>query len=247
MGAGIGHDVTIGRYLTPETIRLTLSGLAAGSAVGLAWRAAGRARWGATPFVLAILVAAASAGRSDRPRWDAMAATGVLVTLLGGLGAARLLDGSAISWRWVAAGSLVSAAGVWAGVPETGPALLGGGALLGLAVTAVLTRSHWAPAAGVGSAAVVGWAALSGAAGRPWAAVGGALCTGIAPWFALRRLRPRSARWTRSPGPWLLCAHAVLVILASRWIGVVPHAGWNRVAVVAAAGLAVALATRREA
>jgi hypothetical protein len=198
------------------------------------------------PFVLAVLVAARYAGRSDWPRWDAMAGAGVCVTALAGLGAARLLTEPAIGWGWVAAGSLVSAAGVWAGVPETGPALLVGGGLTGLAATAAVTRSHWASAAGVGVAAVVGWAALSGAAGRPWAAVGGALCTGVAPWFALRPLFPTPSR-SRSAGPWLLGAHVALVVLAARWIGVVPHAGWRRVAAVAAAGLAVAVATRRRA
>ncbi len=244
--AGIGHDVTIGRYLTPETIRLGLSGLATGAVAGLAWRAAGRARWGGTPFVLAILAAAGLSGRSDWPRWDAMTATGAFVVLLAGAGAGRLLADPAAGWGWVAAGSLVSALGVWAAVPETGPALLAGGGLTGLAATAALIRSRWGPAAGVGVAAVLGWAALSGAAGRPWAAVGGALCCGVAPWFAARPLLP-SPSWSRSPAPWLLGAHVVLVILAARWIGVVPHAGWPRVAAVAAAGLAVAVATRRRA
>jgi hypothetical protein len=219
--------------------------LAAGSAVGLLWRAAGRVRWGGVPFVLAVLVAARYAGRSDWFRWNAVVA-GVLVILLAGVGAARLLADPAVGWPWVAAGSLFTAAGVWAGVPETGPALLAGGGLVGLVATAALTRARWAPAAGVGVAAVIGWAALSGAAGRPWAAIGGALCTGVAPWFALHPAFPASSRsW--SPGPWLLGAHMALVILAARWIGVVPHAGWPRVAVVAVAGLAVAVATRRRA
>jgi hypothetical protein len=39
----------------------------------------------------------------------------------------------------------------------------------------------------------------------------------------------------------------VLVLLAARWIGVDPHAGWGRVAIVAFAGIAVAMATRRRA
>lgn len=236
----------MGRYLTPEAIRLGLSGLAAGVAAGMAWRVAGRTRWGAAPFVLAVLIAARYAGRSDWPRWDAMAAAGGLVTMLAAVGAARLLADQSVRWGWVAAGALVSAAGVWAGVPETGPALLAGGSLTGLVATAALTLARWAPASGVGVAAVVGWAALSGAAGRPWAGVGGALCAGVAPWFALRSLLP-TASWGCTPGPWLLAAHAVLVLLAARWIGVVPHAGWGRVAVVAAVGLAVAVGTRRRA
>src|SRR5581483_8058480 len=168
---GPGHDVTIGRYLTPETIRLGLSGLAAGSAAGLAWRAAGRVRWGGVPFLLAVVLAARYTGRSDWPRWDPMAAGAAFVVVLAGVGAARLLGDSTVGWAWVAAGALVSAAGVGAGVAETGPVLLAGGALTGLAATAALTRSRWAPTAGAGVAAVVGWAALSGAAGRPWAAL----------------------------------------------------------------------------
>jgi hypothetical protein len=243
---GIGNDVTIGRFLTPEAIRLGLSGLFAGSAAGLAWRLAGRVRWGPAPFVVAVLAAARFTGRSDWPDFDAMTGAGALVTLFGGAGAIRLLADPAVAWGWVAAGTLVSAAGVWAGVPETGPAVLVGGGLAGLTVAAALTRARWAPAAGASAAAVIGWAALSGAAGRPWAAIGGALCSGVAPWFALRPLLPMPSRsW--SPGPWLLGAHAVLVMFASRWIGVVPHAGWLRVAVLAAVGLSVAVATRRRA
>jgi len=236
----------MGRFLTPEAIRLGLSGLGAGSAVGLAWRVAGRTRWGAAPFLLAVLAAARLTDRSDWPRWDAMAAAGALVILLASFGAARLLADPAAGWAWVAAGALISSFGVYAGVPETGPALLAGGGLTGLAATAALTRARWTPAAGVGVVAVLGWAALSGSAGRPWAAVGGALCTGVAPWFALRPLLPTTSRsW--NPGPWLLGAHVVLVVLGARWIGVVHHAGWGRAAVVAAAGLAVAVATPRRA
>lgn len=215
----------------------------AGSAAGLAWGIGGRARWGPAPFVLAVLAAAILTGRSDWFPWDAVAALAAIVTVLAGLGTACLLANSAVHWAWVAAGSLVSAVGIWAGVPETGPAVLVGGGLAGLGAASVITRSRWGPAAGVGVAVVLGWASLSGATGRPWAAVGGALCTGVAPWFGLRRLFPTSPRSLR-PGPWLLAAHIVLVTLAARWIGVVPHAGWHRVAVVATAGLAVAVITR---
>jgi len=233
-------------YVTHEAMRLGLCGLAAGSAAGLTWRAAGRVRWGPLPFVLAVLVAARFDHRSDWPRWDAMAAAGAVVVVLAGFGAGRLLAESAGAWRWVAAGSLISAAGVWAGVPETGPALLAGGGVTGLALSAALTRARWGPAAGAGVAAVIGWAALSGAAGRPWASIGGALCAGVAPWYAVP---PLFSTRSRAPiaGPWLLGAHAVLVILAARWIGVQTHAGWPRVALLAAAGVAVAGMTRRRA
>src|SRR5581483_11981046 len=110
----IGHDVTIGRYLTPEAIRLGLTGLFAGSAAGLAWRLAGRTRWGAAPFVLAVLAAARLAGRSDWPASDGMTAAGLLVTLLAAVGAVRLFADPALGRQWVAAGALVSAVGVWA-------------------------------------------------------------------------------------------------------------------------------------
>jgi hypothetical protein len=175
-----------------------------------------------------------------------MAAFGGVVILLAGVGAARLLAHPAVDWPWLAAGSLVSAAGVWAGVPETGPILIAGPALVGLSASAALSQARWAPAAGIGLAAVVGWAALSGAAGRPWATVGGALCTGVAPWFAFRPLLPTAPRaWT--PGAWLVVAHAVVVMLASRWIGVTPHAGWLRVAALTGVGVAVAATTRQRA
>jgi hypothetical protein len=237
---------TIGRYLTPENIRLGLTGLGAGAAVGLAWRLAGRRRWGALPFVLAVLVAARHAGRSDRPHWDGMALAGAVIMVAAGIGASRLLAHPTLRWEWVAAGALASAGCIWGGVPETGPVVLAGGALAGLTAVAALTRARWAPSAGLGAGAVLGWAALSGAAGGPWAAVGGALCSGLAPWFAVRPFLPAPPR-ARVPGPWLFGAHLVLAVLAARWIGVVPDAGWLRVGFVAAAGAAVAAATSRRA
>lgn len=238
--------MSLSDYLTPENIRLVLSGLVAGSAVGLAWRAARRVRWGAAPFLVAVGLTARYTGRTDWFHWHAMAAGGVAVTVLAGVGAARLLADPAVRWEWVAAGALFTTAGVWAGVPETGPAVLTGGGLTGLVAAAVLTRACFGRGAGPGMAAVIGWAAVSGATGRPWATIGGALCTGVAPWFAVRSLFPVAwGRW--DPGPWLLGVHMVLVVLASRWIGVVPDAGWLRVAVVATGGLTVAAGTRRRA
>ena len=193
--------------------------------------------------MLAIVVAAYANHRSDWFRWGAATALGVLIIVLAAFGAAHLLATPAVGWAWVAAGSLISAAGVWAGVPETGPAVVVGGSLAGLTVAAGVSRSRWGPGAGIGAAAALGWAALSGAVGRPWASVGGALCTGVAPWIAVRRL-PSSLSSTRGLGPWLLGLHVVLVILAARWIGVAPHAGWHRVAIVVGLGLAVATVNR---
>jgi hypothetical protein len=193
-----------------------------------------------------VLVAAGLTGRFDRPRWHWMVIAGVIVTTLAAVGTVRFLADPAIPWAWVAAAALISAAGVWTGVPETGPALIAAGGLLGLVTIAGLTRARLAPSAGVGMAAVLGWAALSGAAGRPWAALGGTLCTGAAPWFALHLLFP-TLRGNGNPRPWLFGAHTALVVLAARWIGVDPRAGWGRVAVVAAAGGVVAVAYRRQA
>jgi hypothetical protein len=172
-----------------------------------------------------------------------MVAIGAVLTILAGLGTVRILADPTVHWAWVATGALVSVAGVWAGVPEVGPAVVVGGVIAGLAVITALTRASWTRSAGLGLAAAIGWAALSGAAGRPWATVGGALCTGIAPWVAvLPRVRKLPSR--RRAAPSFLAAHVILVSLAARWIGIVPHAGWLRVAAVAVAGLAVATTTR---
>ena len=223
-----------------------LSGFCSGLVAGLLWRAAGRTRWGPAPFVATVLVAAGLTGRFSLPGSYPIIAAGVVMTLLAGAGTARLLADPAIHQGWVAAGGLVSVVGVWAGVPETGPVLLVGGALMGLAAMAALTRAHWAPSAGVGAAALLGWAALSGAAGRPWAALGGTLCTGVAPWCAVHWLLA-PGRGSRGPRPWLLAAHMVLVVLAARWIGVDPHAGWVRVVIVGLAGGVVAIVHRPQA
>ena len=242
----IRQDVVIGRYVTSETVSLGLSGFSSGLAAGLLWRAAGRTCLGAAPFVVAVLVAAGLTGRVDRPGWYPMVAAGAVVTVLAGAGAVRFLADPAIHWGWVAAAGLVSAVGVWAGVPETGPALLVGGGLSGLTAIAALTGARWAPSAGVGVVAILGWAALSGAVDRPWAALGGTLCTGMAPWFALLWLFSPCRR-SRGPRPWLLGAHIALVFLAARWIGVDPHAGWVRVSILAVAGGVVAMVHRRQA
>ena len=225
-------------------IWLGLSGLAIGSLAGAVWRVGGRFRWGSGVFVVALLAAAGLTGRSDWPRWDTATVGAAILVLMAGVGTARFLAEQVFGWPWVAAGALCSAAGVWAGVPETGPVLLVGGALAGLAATAGLTRSQWKPSAGPGIAAVIGWAALSGAAGQQWAAIGGSLCFGVAPWFALV---PAGRRRSRSAGLTLLGAHIVLVVLAARWVAVDPDAGWGRVSIVAAAGLAVAVVTYRRA
>lgn len=189
--------------------------------------------------MLAVLAAAQQAHRSDRPMWDGATALAALVVVLAAIGARRLLADRAVGWGWVAAGALASAACIWAGVPETGPVILVGGALAGSSAAAVLFGARWAPSAGPGAAAVLGWAALSGARGGTWATMGGALCCGVAPWFAVRG-RLRAGRWRANAGPALLLAHFAVAALAARWIGVVPDAGWHRVGIVALAGFAAA-------
>ena len=236
--------MTIGKYLTPENVRLGLSGVAAAVAVGLLWRAAGRVRWGGIPFGLAAVVAARWNGRGDWFGWSVGVSAGLILTGLAGLGAFRLLADPAVHWEWVAAGSLVSAAGVYAGVPETGPAVVVGGVLVGLTAACAACGARWGPAAGLGVAAVLGWAALSGAAGRPWAAIGGTLCTGAAPGFAIVPLSWSKGRRVPAKPHWVLGAHVVFVALASRWIGVVPEAGWLRVAVVLTASCGTVLAVQ---
>ena len=244
--AAPGDNMTFGRYVTSDAIRLGTFGLVAGMAVGFAWRTAGRLRWGVAPFMMTVVIAAALSGRSDWPHWSGMVGAGAIVTLFAGVGAGRLLANPAIHWSWVGAGALISVAGVWAAVPETGPALVVGGGLVGLSAAAGLTRAHWSPAAGAGAATVLGWAALSGSAGYPWAALGGALCTGVAPWFALSRMLPTTAAsWC--PRRWVFGAHVALVVIAARWIGVDPHAQWGRVAVVAFAGIVVSVTSQRQA
>lgn len=236
----------IGRYITPENIRLALAGLAAGVSVGVARIAIGRGPWGPVPFAVAVLVAARLTDRSDWPHWFAMVGVGVVLAVLTATGTALLLAEPAVPWLWVAAGGLVSVFAIWAGVPETGPAVLVGGALLGLTAIALLAGARWGPAAGAGLAAVLTWAALSGAVQRPWAAVGGALCAGIAPWFALRPILPNVGRSLRYRA-WLFGVHTALALVAARWIAVVPNAGWVRVALVAVTGLAVATLVGRRA
>jgi len=244
--ARIGKDDGIGRYVTSETIRLAVSGLVAGLTAAVLWRAAGRTRWGPTPFVVALLGAAAVTGRFDEPGRYLLVAVGGLIVVLAAAGVVRFLGDSGLHWRWVGVAALVSAGGVWAAVPETGPALVAGGALAGLVAAGLLTGARWAPSAGVGVAAALGWAALSGASDRPWAALGGALCAGVAPWLAVRPVLP-TPRWSGRPGPWFLAGHLGLVIASSRWIAIDPRPDWGRVSVVAIAGVLVAMAYRPQA
>ena len=175
-----------------------------------------------------------------------MVALAAIVAILAGVGATRLLADSPANWAWLAVAALVSAGGVWAGVPETAPALLAAGGMAGLIAAARLTAARWAPTAGLGLGLILGWAALTGAAGRPWAALGGALCSGVAPWFALPRRSPNRGN-SLGARPWLLGAHASIVFVAARWIGVDPAPGWGRVAIVIFAGVLVACAARRQA
>jgi hypothetical protein len=237
--------VSVGRYLTPDTIQFGIVGVAVGATAGAAWWAAGRVRWGACPFIIAFAVAGALTNGINAPQWGAQAVVGGLLTLMACFGGRRLPSDLQLGWGWTVAGALASAVAVWAAVPETTPAVLAGACLTGVALSAAATRSVLSPAAASGMAAVIGWAALSGAEGRPWAAVGGVLCVGVAPWFALKQPLFPTAR-TVSAGTWLLGAHAALAVTAARWSAVDQNPGWLRVMAVGMIGMATAAVTRRQ-
>jgi hypothetical protein len=249
------------RHLLEQDLPLVVTGLAAGVTVGLLRRPGGR-RWGAGPVIVALVVALLVSGRSDLPVPRSLAAViGAAITVAAVVGTSRVLAPPA-RWEPVAAGALLSVVAVWVGVPETGPVAVTAGVVAGLAGATRLTGARWAPSAGGAVAAAIGWAAASGAAGRPWAALGGALCAGVAPWLSLPLLRPArppaapadpSTDRRDRPGPaggapWLLVAHGAVALVAARWVAAGAGASWSRAAAVALAGAvasAIAVAVGR--
>lgn len=190
---------------------------------------------------LALVIAVWTADRIDGlDTWSASAAVAVAVVVSGAIGAARLIT-ITVDRRLTSVVLWTSAVGVWMGVPETGPPILVGSVIGGMAL--VSWRRGLTPAAAAVSTLAIGWAAASGAVDRPWALVGGALCVGILCGLAL----PPSAVLARAtrPGPWLIAVQAVFVVLAARWIGVAPNAGWWRVVVVVTLSVATGLLVRR--
>jgi hypothetical protein len=222
-----------------ENLRLFASGMSGGTVAVLLSRLVNRRAVSVVAVAAATLLAVLLSSRTDAvERVDAYVVLAGLVVAASAIGAANVVRVSGPQSLFVLAAAAVSCAGVFAGVPETGPAVIAGGVIGGLALAAGVTRLTLTPTGGGALAMLVGWAALSGAAGRPWAAIGGALCTGIAPWLAVVRRR----RLSRA-GAWMLAVHAGLVIAASRWIAVSGQ-GWARVAVVGAAGAVGAVAIR---
>lgn len=232
-----------------------LGGLVAALAcLGLWWR--GRDR---PPAVAGFALAAAAAvgfavAAPPRPSlpWPALVAAAVAV-------AAAL---AAFDRRWRSLGLApvllaVTAAGIWATVPDVEAALVLLGAALPMALLGwppFLARRAPArppPAFGVaGSLAVAGvlvWAVASGGTGRPGSVVGGLACLGLlAVEPAVRALDPRRRSpldpLERRPGlAWAaLAAQLVLVAVAARVVGRPERAATALGLAVLELGLAVA-------
>jgi hypothetical protein len=153
----------------------------------------------------------------------------------------------------------VTAAGIYATVPDVEAALVVLGATLPVALLGWPGRWRRGTAAAaspppslgvVGALAVAGllaWTVAAGGAGRPGSVVGGSLCLGVLAVEPLARLvepRRRSALLRGPVGLTALGAHLVLVAVAARVVGraetvvaALPAAG-----LTLAAALAVALA-----
>jgi hypothetical protein len=136
---------------------------------------------------------------------------------------------------WVHLMGLVSLGGVWAGVPDTEPAVILGGAVLVPALVGLI--------AGRGSCAdriayltAVTLAAWLGAAGVP-SLVAGVACVGLLAWPARTRTVPA------------VVAHTLVVTISSRVVSRLPwtHALGLAAVLVVASGVAVAPLTRARA
>jgi hypothetical protein len=229
--------------LTAENLRLLAGGLATALAVAFLWSARGVRTWSGTAFAVATAWAAALLSQRDGiGEIDGYVVVALAVVACGIGGASQLL--APRNTPWAELGAAISLAGVFLGVPETGPSVIVLGVLAGFAVAVATRRGRVGRSMSVGFGVGFAWAVVSGATGRPWAAVGGALCVGLAPWLGVRRWLPGLGTGI-SAGPWLLAVHAAIVLAAARWIAVVPDPGWERVAVLAVAGLATALVTRK--
>jgi hypothetical protein len=203
--------------------------------------------------LVAVLVAVASAKLADRAFVDALPTEldgsralwlGVAVVAFGvGIGASRLPPRPAVAQIpatvWLAAGSVV---GVWAGVPETSPALLAAGVLVGATLSVVARRACYTAPALVVLAVAPAAAAGIGAAGDAHAALGGLLCSAT---FVLLAVGPQLGR----VGPSALALAASLNLLAGLvaarqlaigrdWDGALP---WVALTLALSAGAAGAL------
>lgn len=129
--------------------------------------------------------------------------------------------------RWIHVAGLLSLGGVWAGVPDTDPAvILGAAVLVPAAVELLATRGTRADrVAYVSAVAVAAWLGSAGAVSL----VAGLGCVGVLVWPVGARRRPA------------LAAHAVTVAVSSR---VASHQPWPRaLLVVVAVTLALGVVT----
>jgi hypothetical protein len=190
----------------------------------------------AAPFAWLLAVDASSTG------W--VREVVVLGAALGGVAAAR----TDVLWGATSLPPVlfaVTAAGVFAAVPDTeqAAALLGASIPVGLAAWP-LGRARLGPAGAGAATALLVWVAAVGGRGRQPSIVGAVACLGlmvtlpVGPWLAARWPR-RSPTWPRRVVPVLVpvLAHTALVAVASRVAGISEEL---RVAVPVAATTAVA-------
>jgi hypothetical protein len=123
----------------------------------------------------------------------------------------------------------ISAAGVFAAVPNTDAAVtLLGASLPGACAGWPLGRARLGTVGAAGSTALLVWVAAAGASGREPAIVGALACLGLLAarpaglWLAARRRRtsaPHDRRLVAGPIP-VLVVHSAVVVVASRVAGV---------------------------
>jgi hypothetical protein len=240
-----------------------LLGVAAALACLAAWAWRRRRPGAPTPVVGVALAAAGGAGivaATDPPAALALPLPGVAVAAAV---AGALLADFDRRWRRQGLASLllaVSAAGIYATVPDVEAALVVLGAALPLALLG--WPGPLAPAAGrpaaspppslgvvgaLATAALLAWTVAAGGVGRPGSVVGGLLCLGVLVVEPLARVLDPRRRSALARGPVALTAlgaHLVLVAVAARVVGRAETvaAALPRAGLALAAALAVALA-----
>ncbi len=213
VGLALGATVTGLAVAVPRARSTTVVGLAGGTTLALLLTTAG------LPAGAGVALGATAAG------------------VLAGAGAARLTTMAAPPV--VAGAVLLTALGVWLSVPDTEAPILVVGALAVWATVAWWTPTMAEPGrAGdwMALAAVIGWATLVGARGRPASAVGALACWGVVV------VIPVVMRGTRRvPHPAIVLGlQAATVLAAARWAARVDDVGQGllRAAVVLAASAA---------
>jgi hypothetical protein len=211
--------------------RVPLAGLALAAAAAAALAATGRdpgVRLGPgrlATIALAAVVAGALLADFDRRRWR----DGLTLALLA-----------------------VTAAGIWATVPDVEAAVVVLGAVLPFGLLGWPLLREAPPALGaagaVATAALLAWTVVTGGAGRPGSVAGGLACLGVLAVEPLARLVDRGPDAPARPGPAaVLAAQLLMVGVAARVVG-----RPERLAVAVplalaelAAGVAVAVTLRR--